>query len=215
MVDVFRDALLTPQQAARHLRIPESTVYQWMRERAGYEVMVHSVEPVRQGWPRLPFAAVIEAYVLRSLRDMHLGMSKIRAAVAEVRDQFGTPYGLATKRIATDGIDVFVHYLDPDDLARAGDRQRPIREVIQDHLRYITWGSDNNPVRLTLRQYGVAPVVIDPRFAWGEPVVESTKVPVEAIVGLWKAGETFETVAGEYGLEREQVEAIVRADAAA
>lgn len=53
-------------------------------------------------------------------------------------------------------------------------------------------------------------MIIDPRFGWGAPVVAENKVQVEAIVGLWEAGESLETVADEYGLTREQVEAICR-----
>lgn len=51
---------------------------------------------------------------------------------------------------------------------------------------------------------------IDPRFGWGTPVVESTKVPVDAIVRLWRAGETLDAVATEYGLTRDTAEAICR-----
>jgi uncharacterized protein (DUF433 family) len=106
-----------------------------------------------------------------------------------------------------------VHYLESDELARAGDKQIPIRNVIADYLRYITWpDTDEFPSRLTLRRYdpAVAKVVIDPRFAWGAPIVEAANVPVSAILGLWRAGEASEVVAHEYGLTVAQVDALVR-----
>jgi uncharacterized protein (DUF433 family) len=56
-------------------------------------------------------------------------------------------------------------------------------------------------------------VIIDPRFGWGAPVVESSKVPVDAVVDLWIAGESLEDVAYEYDMSRDQVEAICRAAA--
>jgi uncharacterized protein (DUF433 family) len=216
MADKFNDPLLTPKDVARHLRIPESTMYYWLREEAGGAPLVHRVPPERRGWPSVPFVAVVEAYVLRSLRDLGLTKSKIREAAAEVRKSFRTPYALATQKITTDGVDIFVHYADGD-LARVGDRQRPIRDVIDDYLHYINWdASDGFASSLRLRQYSdVAPVIIDPRFGWGAPVVESTKVPVDAVVDLWTAGETLEAVAYEYDLTRDQVEAICRAAARA
>jgi uncharacterized protein (DUF433 family) len=216
MADKFTDPLLTPGDAARHLQIPRATMYYWLREQADGEPLVHKVEPERRGWPSVPFVAIVEAYVLRSLRDLGLTKSKIRSVAGDVRREFGTPYALATKRIATDGVDIFVQYAD-DDIARAGDGQRPIREVIKDYLRFISWDSDDEfAARLRLRQYpDVAPVIIDPRFGWGAPVVESTKVPVDAIVDLWLAGESLDEVAYEYGMERDQVEAICRAARAA
>jgi uncharacterized protein (DUF433 family) len=212
MIDKVHDALLTPADTARYLGIPRSTMYSWLAEKAAGEPLVHSVAPVKRGWPSVPFVAVIEAYVLRSLRELKLGKDKIREAAAEIRDVFASPYGLADRRIATDGVDVFVHYLDTDELARVGDRQMPIREVISDYLKYIVWEpSDAYPARLRLRQYpDAAQVVIDPRFGWGAPVVARTKVPVDAVVGMWRAGEPSDVVADEYGLTVDEVEALIR-----
>jgi Uncharacterized conserved protein len=212
MTDRFTDPILTPLETAYHLAIPERTLYHWLREEARGHPLVHSVRPERQGWPSVPFVGIIEAYVLRALRSLGLSMSKISDATRDVRKMFDTEYGLANRRIATDGVDVFVHYLDSDELARVGDRQMPIRRVIDDYLQYITWDDDGFPRRLTLKLYDpkIARVVIDPQFGWGAPVVESAHVTVEAVVGMWKAGETPDVVANEYGLTREQVEAIVR-----
>ncbi|WP_448330141.1 hypothetical protein [Streptomyces sp. DSM 41534] len=112
--------------------------------------------------------AVVEAYVLRSRRG-YLSMPKIREAAEAVPLAFGDEYGLTTRRIATDGVDIFVAYADGG-LARARDGQRPIREVITDYVRYIGWESgDQYPYRLCLRQYpDVAPVRL---IADGELVV--------------------------------------------
>jgi uncharacterized protein (DUF433 family) len=216
MVDKFNDPLLTPKDVARHLGIPESTMYYWLGEEANGAPLVHRVEPEKRGWPSVPFVAVVEAYVLRSLRELGLTKRKIREAAAEVRRTFDTPYALATKKITTDGVDIFVHYAE-DELARIEDGQRPFREVIDDYLHYIDWDvSDGFAGSLRLRQYSdVAPVIIDPRFGWGAPVIESTKVPVDAVVDLWLAGESLEDVAYEYGMTRDQVEAICRVTRAA
>jgi uncharacterized protein (DUF433 family) len=209
----FTTPLLTPLEAAFQLQIPERTMYRWLGERAAGKPLVHSVPPQRRGWPSLPFVALVEAYVLRALRDYKLSPQKILDAARDIRNEFGTEYGLATRRIATDGIDVFVHYLDTDEVARTCDRQMPFRQVIDDHLRYVTWeNGDEYASRLTLRRYDteIAKVVIDPRFAWGAPIVEPANVPVAAVLGMWRAGETPETVAHEYGLALAQVEALIR-----
>ncbi|MGW3428734.1 DUF433 domain-containing protein [Streptomyces melanosporofaciens] len=211
MVDRFSDALLSVQETARHLDIPDRTLQRWLHhESAAGSPLVHGVQPVKRGWPSIPFVAIVEAYVLRSLRG-YLSMPKIREAAEAVRLAFGDEYGRATRRIATDGVDIFVEYADGD-LARARDGQRPIREVITGYLRYIAWESgDQYPYQLRLRQYpDVAPVIIDPRFGWGAPVVAENRVQVDAIVSLWEAGESLEAVADEYGLTRDQVEAICR-----
>lgn len=212
MVDKFHDPLLTPKETARHLQIPRSTLYYWLAEEADGTPLVHRVTPERRGWPSVPFVAVVEAYVLRSLRDLGLRKHKIRDAAEAVRREFKTPYGLATKKIVTDGIDIFLDYADGD-IARVGDQQRPIREVLDGYLRYIGWDSnDEFASTLRLRQYSdVAPVIIDPRFGWGAPVIESNHVPVDAVVDMWLAGDSLEEVAYEYDLTPEQAESICRA----
>jgi uncharacterized protein (DUF433 family) len=212
MVDKFTVPLLTPYEAATHLQIPERTMSRWLRPEDGRPALVHSVRPEKRGRPSIPFIALVEAYVLRALRDLGLSPHAIADAAAEVRAAFGTEYGLATRRIATDGIDVFIHYLDSDELARASDRQIPIRGVVEDYLKYVSWDNDGFAQRLVLRRYdpAVAKVVLDPRFAWGAPIVEQAKVTVDAVLGMWRGGETAEAVADEYGLSVDQVEALVR-----
>ena len=213
MIDRFTVPLLTPLETAQHLQIPERTIRHWLTHETAGRPLVHSIKPARRGHPSVPFIALIEAYVLRSLRSLGLSPAKIASAAAGVRRQFGTEYGLASRRIATDGIDVFIHYLETDEVVRAGDGQLPFREVINDYLRYIVWEEDDDfPTRLTLRMYdpAVAKVVIDPRSAWGAPIVEPARVPVTAVLGMWKAGEPSDVVADEYGLTVEQVRALVR-----
>jgi hypothetical protein len=107
VVDRFNDPLLTTTETARHLLIPQRTLNHWLAEEAGGAPLVHRVDPERRGWPTVPFIAVVEAYVLRSLRDLGLTKRKIRDAAAAVRGEFGTAYALATKKIVTDGIDIF------------------------------------------------------------------------------------------------------------
>lgn len=213
MIDIFTVPLLTPWETAQNLLIPERTVRRWLTHRAAGHPLVHSVKPKRLGHPSVPFVALVEAYVLRSLRNLGLSPTKIADAAAEIRREFRTEYGLASRRIATDGIDVFVHYLESDEFARAGDHQTPIRGVIADFLRYIRWSDEDEfPIRLTLRRYDpqLAEVVIDPRFAWGAPIVEPAHVPVSAVLDMWRAGEPPDVVADEYGLDIEQVQTLIR-----
>lgn len=212
-VDIFKDPLFTPREVSLYLEIPRSTVYQWLQVGSrGGAPLVHHLPAARRGAATVPFAALVEAFVLRALRN-ELGFTKRQIAdtVADVRDTFGMDFALASKRIATDGIDIFIQHAD-DEFARVGDHQFLIRDVVGDYLRYITWDHRTEyAARLKLPGFGDdADVVVDPRFAWGDPVVERNKVPIRAVVDLWAAGEPLSVVADEYGLTILEAEEICR-----
>jgi hypothetical protein len=97
VIDKYHSALFTPKEAARYLRMPTSTMRNWMHRAEPGETLV---------------LGLVEAHVLRARRDLDLSTGKIREAAAAVRREFDTPYGLATRKIATDGVDVFIHYAD-------------------------------------------------------------------------------------------------------
>jgi uncharacterized protein (DUF433 family) len=217
MVDIFKDPLLTPTEVSTYLKIPRSTVYYWLNANVAgapnhRTALVHHLPTERRGGASVPFAGVVEAYVLRALRNQ-LGFTKRQIAdtVTDVRVNFGTDFALASRRIATDGIDIFIEHNDGA-YARVGDHQVLIRDVVGDYLRYITWEQNGDyAARLRLPSFSDdVPVVIDPRFGWGAPVVERNKVPVRAVIDLWASGEPLAVVADEYGLTEAEVEEICR-----
>ncbi|WP_102142718.1 DUF433 domain-containing protein [Mycobacterium hubeiense] len=212
-VDIFKDPLFTPREVSLFLKIPRSTVYDWLRvgSRGGVP-LVHHVPVDHRGGASVPFAALVEAFVLRALRnELNFTKRQIADTVTDVRDVFGTDFALASKRIATDGIDIFIEHNDGV-YARVGDHQQLIRDVVGNYLRYITWDDESEyAARLRLPSFGeAANVIVDPRFAWGDPVLERNKVPIRAVLDLWAAGEPMSVVADEYGLSTAEVEEICR-----
>ena len=54
----------------------------------------------------------------------------------------------------------------------------------------------------------IAPrIVVDPKVRFGRPVIASTRVPVDLIVGKLAGGMAVEAVAEEYGITTEDVRA--------
>lgn len=158
--------------------------------------------------------AIIEAHVLRALRDLKFDLEEIQAAATLVRTEFGDEYALASRRIASDGVALFVETADSS-LVHARNGDQAIREVLNSFLKFVSWDDKGMPQALRLKQYGTgAEVVIDPRFGWGAPVLQKTKVPVDALVSLWKAGESMDLVAEEFELPRAVVEDVLRGAAA-
>jgi len=90
-MDTYSAPLMTARDAAAHLQMPESTLDVWLADKRGDEPLVPSVAPERRGWPRVTFAGLIEAHVLRALRELDFKMDEIRSIAAIVRDEFRRP----------------------------------------------------------------------------------------------------------------------------
>jgi len=211
----FTVPLFTPREAAQHLGMPRSTLHAWLTNRAGPAPLVHRVDPdVRRG-SSIPFIAVIEAHVLRGFRKLGLTPAEIKSAVARLRRELGTEFALASSRLATDGVSLLVDMSDTFERPRwerARDGQRVIDEIIGDYLQFVTWPPrDEYPSRLKLPTYKGADVIIDPRFGFGQPVLERSKIKIEDILDAFRSGEGNRVIADEFGIEPEEVEAVIRA----
>ncbi|MGI8576760.1 MAG: hypothetical protein ACR2KG_02345 [Nocardioidaceae bacterium] len=53
---------------------------------------MHSVEPEKRGWPRVPFVGIAETYILRPLRQLRMPMHDIARAAQIVREEFTNEY---------------------------------------------------------------------------------------------------------------------------
>ena len=210
----FGVPLFTIDEGARHLGMPASTLRDWTRMVAGSAPLVHRVEPSTPRAASLPFIGVVEAHMLRGFKELGLNARELRASVARLREITDDEYALATRRVASDGVNLLVDMAASAEIPqweRARDGQGAIGEVIERYLKFVTWRqSDRYPLRLTLQAYEGADVIIDPRFAFGQPILEHEKVRVEDILDAFWAGESYLTISGEFGVSSSAVEAVIR-----
>ena len=201
-MDIYHDPMLNLRDAARYLIIPPTTLQAWREDRA-----IHSVVPERRGWPILPFAAVVEAFVLRQLRQAGFTRRRIAEAAEGVRREFNDDYALTRPGIGyEDHVEIFFRV--NDDLFRARDRQQIITDTVQTFRECIQWVGED-PQRLKLARFGN--VYLDPRFGWGRPIAEPSRVAAQTIIDLWHAGEPVTRIAEEYDMPVTAVDELVRA----
>jgi uncharacterized protein (DUF433 family) len=87
-------------------------------------------------------------------------------------------------------------------------------------VKRVQWDSSRFPVRLYPFLSSVAstqerPIIIDPRIAFGRPVVERKAISTAAIAERVDAGESVEEIATDYDLRPVEVEQAIVCERAA
>lgn len=207
-------AVFTLREAATYLRLPNSTLHSWARPSGAAEPII-TCFPAHGREATVPFIGFAEAYVLSAFRRAGVPMQRIRPAVEVLSSGIGVEHALASKRLYTDGAEVLYDYASEHDeelrgltVVRTGQRQ--FAEIVRAYLKRITYGEDGWASRVRLPAYQHADVVVDPRRAFGMPLVVHGGARVEDLVDRFVAGDTLADIAEDFGVPEPEVEDVVR-----
>jgi uncharacterized protein (DUF433 family) len=120
---------------------------------------------------------------------------------------------LLRKELRTDAGRVFLdRYGQLIDLSVSG--QLAMRQLLKEHLKRVDWDEWQFPIRLypflSVEATSAAkPIAIDPKIAFGRPVVIRAGVSTAAIVERIDAKETVDELAADYGLSVTEIEQAV------
>lgn len=215
----FGVPLYTLTEASKYLVVPRATLTTWAD---GYERRPATGAPVKgepiitavpqagNGHLRLPFVGIAEAYVLNAFRRAGVPMQRIRPSIDWLIKNVG-PHALASRDLYTDGAEVLWHFAQEAGEGSADERvvkglivprsgQYVFKDIVEHYLKQISFGEDNLAAMIRLPQYGEANVVLDPYRGYGQPVFSTSGAKVSDALGPLRAGETFESVAEDYGV---------------
>ncbi len=210
-------------EAAHYLRIPRTTVRDWVTGR-----YYRSITGRRFSKPIVPladpkakllsFMNLVEIHVLDAIRREHnITLEKVRKAVIYLSRQLPSKHPLADREFETDGIDLFIQKFGQlINISQAG--QLAMKEVLRSHLRRIERDVAGIPVKLypftRKRDSEDEPkaVVIDPRVSFGRPVLAGTGIPTAVVAERYKAGESVDALAEDYGRQRFEIEEAIRCE---
>jgi uncharacterized protein (DUF433 family) len=206
-------------EAARYLRLPPATLRSWVLGREyptaeGAGRFPPLIRPASGQPPLLSFWNLIEAHVLRSLRTEHgVSVKEVRAALAFAEKQLKIDRLLLREELRTHAGRLFLErYGELINLSASG--QLAMRRLLAEHLERVEWDPSQFPVRL----YPFLPmalssdersIAIDPRIAFGRPVVLRQGISTSAIAERIDLGETVEDVAADYDLIPAEIEQAV------
>lgn len=164
----------------------------------------------------MPFIGFAEAYVLSSFRRAGVSLQRIRPAVEVLHQEIGVEHALASERLYTDGAEVLFDYAqetgdeDFTELVVLRTKQRQFTEVVRGYLKRIRYGGDGWASSVKLPTYEHAEVVVDPKIAFGLPLVVRGGARVEDLVDRFQAGDSLEEIAADFGVPHDQVEDVIR-----
>lgn len=213
--DASRLLRMTPSRVGRWVRgYSDWLSYATERERRAQPPILRARLPRLAGTTLLSFLDLMELRVVKALVDRGLSLQHVRGAARLASGIFKSPYPFASRRFYTDGQAVFAS------LSREADDDRII-EISRRHLQIIFGKTfegyleeiDFDPQSSLARRWWPlgrkVPVVLDPRVAFGAPIVEGTATRTDVVAGLAvAAGADMAGVA--FHLKKEKVEAAVR-----
>ena len=220
------DARLLPAytlgEAARYLRLPLPTLRAWAVGRTysteiGRRRSLPALALAASNPPMLSFVNLIEAHVLAAItRDYEVPLQRVRRALSFLGREFKSKHPLIDRILETNRHDLFVREAGKlVNVTREG--QAALGATLDLFLRRIEWDDVGIATRLfpfTGRaEHGVPrAVVIDPRIAFGKPVLAHTSVPTVVVAERFKAGESLAALAEDYGRDATEIQEAIRCE---
>lgn len=204
----------TVADAARYLRLPATTLRAWTsgrtyKRRDGQHKSAPLIQVPDRRNGLLSFSNLVEAHVLRALRVTHgVSAPDVRKALHYAERELGMKHLLLSQLLRVGGKELLLdRYGELISLSQPG--QLVMRRVVEAYLSRIEWDENNLPVRLYPMVEAPVPmksqIAIDPRIAFGRPMIARRAISTAAIVSRLAAGESAADLAEDYDLREEEV----------
>jgi uncharacterized protein (DUF433 family) len=206
--------------------LPTSTLRSWClgqpyTDRRGRPKLFHALITLDgERGQGLSFLNVVEAHVLAAIRRLHhVSLPTVRDALSYVADKLQIARPLAAAEFQTNGVHLFVERLGL--LVNASrDGQIEFADLMKAHLRRVKRDAHGVPIKLypfTRRDISTLvedqpPVEMDPRIAFGRPVLVGRAVPTAVLADRFKAGDSLNDLARDYETSTSEIEEAIRCE---
>jgi uncharacterized protein (DUF433 family)/transposase-like protein len=223
----FDVPLYSVTEAARHLDVPASTFRTWVhgyvrRPEGKRQVTGKAIVTTlpRDAGVSVPFVGLAEAHALAAIRSAGVPLQRIRPALDLLQEELGISHVLASRSLYTDGAELLYDFAEREgdtpearsarELVVVRNGQRVFNDVVDSYLRRIEFADDGWAVRIHLRKYGNADVVVDPQRSFGIPIFARGAVRLETVISAFKAGTDIDGLTAEYGVPRDDLLSMLR-----
>lgn len=219
--DIYNVPVYPITDTARYLRIPVATLRSWLKGRSyptkkGQQAFEPLIQRPDSALPQLSFTNLVEAHVLRIIRETHqVKLDNVRKALDYMAQEFATDHPLVMKRFQTDGVDLFVDEVDRlVNVSRSG--QLAMRETLKHLLTRVEWSAEGIANRFfPVIEFIPEPeqdkiISIDPAIRFGKPMITGKGIPTDILADLYNAGDSIEDIADEYSCSPLQVKTAIQ-----
>ena len=185
--------------------VTRGTAKRWLEGYAYYDargqwVVQPPITPGVQREESVSFLDLVEIAAIGRLKEVGFSLREIREIVCNCQEIFGVPRPLTTLLFKTGGHEVFVDR--GDVLIEVGrkKRMRAWNEVLEPFLQRLEYDAN----QLVARWWPLGrstPVVIDPQYGFGFPVVAESGVRTEIILERFRAGDPKEQISDDFNIE--------------
>jgi uncharacterized protein (DUF433 family) len=187
--------LYTVGEAANFAKMPVATLNYWLYGDKARPSLHQPMIGQEEG-KFLTFYEFVEALAIRTLRNSYkLSLQKIRAGLEEAKQAYKIDYPFANKEHKTVIIGGDLHIFigeseNPVQLTGKGKKQQSLRPCIEQFMRDLEFDEKKMAKAYIAYRYPVPNeartinVMMNPKFCFGEPVVDGTPHRAET---LWRA----------------------------
>lgn len=218
--DPLLKGFYTVSDAARLLGIENKhRIYVWIQGHANKSApVIHRDFMPVDSVQELSFWDLMEVRFIEHFRKQKISLQLLRKIAAKARDDFKNehPFALSKVIFMTDRKRIFTSVIEESGEQRIKDALGEQYEMYDIIEGILAKGLTFDPKTHLVGSWKPFPtefpgVIIDPRFAYGHPVVGQRHVPTSALLRTWKAeGGDMPRVAEWFGLSRDDVEQAIQ-----
>jgi uncharacterized protein (DUF433 family) len=202
-------------EADRLAHASRGTTQRWLldyvyRDAQGREHIQPPVTPNASASEGASFIDLVEIVAIGRLKQRRFSLHAVREIVLNCQEKLGVARPLATLQFKTGGRDAFVEQSGA--LVEVGRRkgQRAWDEVLSPFLETLDYAEE---LALARRWWPLGkdrPIVVDPDYGFGLPVIDGSGVRTEIILERYRADDSEEEIARDFHITPDEVNQAIR-----
>ena len=196
---ILGEGIYRPREAARLIGSTPQEVLRWTRGSGPSEPIWKAHYQVLGDATEISFLDLIEIRAVRALRQSGISTHAIRYAIKVAQEKFGIQRPLSAVAFKTDGAEILMDAVEKDGQLTSLSKKHPTQKVFRQIVEQSVSGLEYEGSQvLRWRPVGTSYVVIDPKRAFGAPLIDDFGVSTEILFREWERHQDYKYVGRRY-----------------